>query len=220
MTEPQLSPIAEPAHSEPRIAGNAPWDSHRETSPQPMPRTFAPTLPPLDLDGLKTARIDPSGVDWKRVQPRYAKARLITGLIWALIIVALAALPLIFTQFLHWWNWAPWVCWGILGIVAALQTWYLAIIQRQVRALGYSERQDHLLTCSGIMFHEVRAIPYGRIQYVDVKSGPIESKLNLASVEVKTASSASATIPGLEKADAQRLRETLTELSDAKMVGL
>ncbi|MFJ3032177.1 PH domain-containing protein [Rothia terrae] len=218
MTEPQLPPSTEPAYPDSRDA--APWNSPCEASLVTTPPTFAATLPPLELDGLKTAKIDPSGVDWKRVQPRYAKARLITGLIWALILVALAALPLIFTQILHWWNWAPWVCWGILGIVAALEIWYLAIIQRQVRALGYSERQDHLLTCSGIMFHEVRAIPYGRIQYVDVKSGPIESKLNLASVEVKTASSASATIPGLEKADAQRLRETLTELSDAKMVGL
>lgn len=220
MTEPQLPPIEETTHPEPRSAGTAPWGSRREVSSQSAPRTFESTLPPLELDGLGSATIDPEGIHWKRVQPRYAKVRLITGLIWAVILLAIAALPLIFTQVLHWWNWAPWLCWVILAVVAALELWYLFIIQRQVRALGYSERQDHLLTCSGIMFHEVRAIPYGRIQYVDVKSGPIESKLNLASVEVKTASSASATIPGLEKADAQRLREVLTELSDAKMVGL
>ncbi len=219
MTEPHLPPTEQPVNRGVSPADPPPWVTSAEASVSSAPR-FTPTLPALELDGLNSSGIDPAGIRWKRVQSRYTTVRLISGLIWAFILITIAALPLIFTEVLHWWNWAPWVCWTIFGLVLALEIWSLLLTQRQVKALGYSERQDHLLTCKGVMFHEVRAIPYGRIQYVDVKSGPIESKLNLASVEVKTASSAGATIPGLDKGDAQRLREILTELSDAKMAGL
>lgn len=188
--------------------------------PAPELPNLSPTLPPLDLDGLDKKFIDPADVDWKRVSPKYVKVRMASRAIWSLILVAIFALPLIFTEVLGWWNWPLWLTAGTLALMLVYQVWLTVIVNRQVRALGYSERADHLLTRKGILFRNVRALPYGRIQYIDVNSGPLENMLGLARLDIKTAGAAGTTLPGLERAQAERLREVLTDLSDSKMVGL
>ncbi|MGV3017142.1 PH domain-containing protein [Rothia sp. 88186D007BW] len=180
---------------------------------------FTPTLPPLDLDGLGKQTIDLPEVSWKRVSPKYVRVKLITSLIWSLILLGVASLPLIMTLVVESWNWAPWAYWGLPALVLIWRLWVLILVKRRVQAIGYSERADHLLKRSGLLFRSLTAVPYGRIQYVDVSSGPLENALSLASVEVKTAAN-SITIPGLAKSDADQLREVLTDLSDARMAGL
>lgn len=180
---------------------------------------FTPTLLPLDLDGLGKQSIDLPEVSWKRVSPKYVRVKLITSLVWSLILLGLASLPLIMTFVVGSWNWAPWAYWGLPALALIWRLWALMLVKRRVQAIGYSERADHLLKRSGLLFRSVTAVPYGRIQYVDVSSGPIENALSLASVEVKTAAN-SITIPGLTKSDADQLREVLTDLSDARMAGL
>lgn len=180
---------------------------------------FTPTLPPLDLDGLGKQTIDLPEVSWKRVSPKYVRVKLITSLVWSLILLGLAFLPLIMTLVVESWNWAPWAYWGLPALVLIWRLWALILVKRRVQAIGYSERADHLLKRSGLLFRSVTAVPYGRIQYVDVSSGPLENALSLASVEVKTAAN-SITIPGLARSEADQLREVLTDLSDARMEGL
>lgn len=183
------------------------------------PPVLTATLPPLDLDSLPLGTIDLEAVDWKPVSPRYVSLLLITKSVWGLILVAIAALPALFTAGLGWWNWAPWAYIGLPALMLALRLLSLALTTRQVRAIGYSERADHLLIKRGIMFRKVTTIPYGRIQYVDVESGPLESQRKLASITIKTAAGSTA-LPGLDAQDAAQLREVLTDLSDARMVGL
>ena len=65
-----------------------------------------------------------------------------------------------------------------VALVAAL--WRLALIPRQVRAIGYAERDDDLLIRTGIFFQRTMAVPYGRMQYVDVQAGPLARKLRIA----------------------------------------
>lgn len=211
-------------------AQQAPWQPPQPTPEpvqpepaQPEPAqvlpSFPATLPPLKMDAHGGANIDLAGISWKRVSPRYVKVRLITRAIWSVILIGFFSVPLIFSQVVGWWDLPAGVGISLLVVMIVWQVWLTVLVDRQVKALGYSERQDHILRTKGIMYKAVRAIPYGRIQYVDVKSGPLETKLKLASVEVKTASG-NMVIPGLNRADAERLRETLTDLSDAKMVGL
>ncbi|QRZ61755.1 PH domain-containing protein [Rothia sp. ZJ932] len=208
---------------------DAPWESAANT-PETTPAeqieatpvaaaSFPATLPPLEIDERGGETIEPAEISWKRVSPRYVKVRLLGRALWSVIMVAIFALPLIFTEVLNWWNWPLWVTVGLVAIMLVWQIWLTLLVSRQVKAIGYSERQDHILRTSGIMFKSMRAIPYGRIQYVDVKSGPIEGKLKLASVTITTASG-TISIPGVERPEAERLREILTDLSDAKMVGL
>lgn len=181
--------------------------------------SFSPVLPPLDLDGLSKQTIDLAQVDWKPVDPRYLTLRFIFESILTFVCVGLSFLPLVMTLFYANSDWPIWACYALPALVALWRIWALLRTAPWVRALGYSERADHLLKRSGLLFKTVTALPYGRIQYVDVSSGPLENAFSLASLKVKTAAS-TLTIPGLNQEEAQRLREILTELSDAKRVGL
>lgn len=197
----------------------APWQETEEQVPVSSP-VFTPTLPPLDLDGLGKGFIDPADIEWKRVSPKYLKVRMISRAIWSLLMIALACLPLLFTEVLGWWNAPLWLSVSLVAVMVVWQIWLTIIVRRQVRALGYSERAEHLLTRKGIMFRKVRAVPYGRIQFIDMSSGPVENMVGLSHLDIKTAGGASTVLPGLDRAEAQRLREILTDLSDTKMVGL
>lgn len=196
-----------------------PWQQAQATETFSSP-AFTPTLPPLDLDGLGKDFIDPADIEWKRVSPKYLKVRMISRAIWSLIMIALACLPLLFTEVLGWWNMPLWLSVSLAAVMVVWQIWLTIIVRRQVRALGYSERAEHLLTRKGIMFRKVRAVPYGRIQFIDVSSGPVENMVGLSHLDIKTAGGASTVLPGLDRAEAQRLREILTDLSETKMVGL
>jgi len=64
-------------------------------------------------------------------------------------------------------------------------------------------------------------VPYGRMQYVDVTAGPLDRRLGLAKVVLHTAAAASdAAIPGLPLAEAERLRDRLAALGEARQAGV
>ena len=71
------------------------------------------------------------------------------------------------------------------------------LIPRQVRAIGYAEREDDLLIRRGIFFQRTLVVPYGRMQYVDIGAGPVERGLGLCTLKLHTASAGTnAEIPG------------------------
>ncbi len=107
----------------------------------------------------------------------------------------------------------------LLGVGVALWLWWL--IGRQVHAIGYSERADDLLVVSGILFRRLVLVPYGRMQLVDVRRGPLERYLGLATVQLHTAAATTdATIPGLSPEEAGRLRDQLAALGEQRSAGL
>jgi len=92
---------------------------------------------------------------------------------------------------------------------------------RRFRSWAYAERGDDLLVRRGVMFSRLSVIPYGRMQYIDVTAGPLERAFGLATVKMHTAAAASdARIPGLELAEAERLRDRLAQLGEAQAAGL
>ena len=92
---------------------------------------------------------------------------------------------------------------------------------RRVAAWGYAERRDDLMVKRGVMIRRQSVIPYGRMQFIDVTAGPVERSLGLATVRMHTAAAASdARIPGLDKADAAKLRDQLASLGEAQAAGL
>ena len=94
-------------------------------------------------------------------------------------------------------------------------------LARTWRSWGYVEREDDLYITHGVWFRTLTAVPYGRMQLVEVQSGPVDRSFGLASVTLKTASpSTDASIPGLEPDEASRLRDRLTELGEAHASGL
>ncbi|MFN8074996.1 MAG: PH domain-containing protein [Kineosporiaceae bacterium] len=154
----------------------------------------------------------PEGIVWTRVSPRLALARRVTTAITlGVLSVPGAVLALVFGP---WW----WV-WPATGVL--LYAWSWRLIGRQVPAWGYAEREDDLLVRHGVMYRRLLVVPYGRMQYVEVDSGPIARRLGLASVQLHTASPATdAAIPGLPAAEAARLRDRLSSLGESRLAGL
>jgi uncharacterized protein len=92
---------------------------------------------------------------------------------------------------------------------------------RRVAAWGYAERRDDLMVKRGVLVRRQSVIPYGRMQFIDVTAGPVERSLGLATVRMHTAAAASdARIPGLDKADAAKLRDQLASLGESQAAGL
>jgi len=109
---------------------------------------------------------------------------------------------------------------GALAVLAAGAVLDI-LLQRRVGAWGYLEREDDLLVRRGLMIRRLSVVPYGRMQFVDVTAGPIERSFGLATVRLHTAAAATdARIPGLEAAEAARLRDQLAALGEANAAGL
>jgi uncharacterized protein len=94
-------------------------------------------------------------------------------------------------------------------------------LARRVAAWGYAERRDDLMVKRGVLIRRQSVIPYGRMQFIDVTAGPVERSLGLATLRMHTAAAASdARIPGLDRADAAKLRDQLAALGEAQAAGL
>jgi membrane protein YdbS with pleckstrin-like domain len=105
---------------------------------------------------------------------------------------------------------------AVVGVAAA---WVL--VGRNARWWGYAERDEDLYVRHGAMFRTLVVVPYGRMQYVDVQTGPLERAFGVASVHLHTASpGTSARIPGLPATEAARLRDRLTSLGETQAAGL
>jgi membrane protein YdbS with pleckstrin-like domain len=170
---------------------------------------------------MRTEAIDPPGITWQRVSPKYVTVRMVQ---WALANVAtvlVLALPLVLVL-AGVWAWPPlWLAVAVPAVALVSALWRLALIPRQVRAIGYAERDDDLLIRTGIFFQRTMAVPYGRMQYVDIGVGPVERGLGLCTLKLHTASpGTNAQIPGLPAAEGARLREQLAARGEARLAGL
>jgi hypothetical protein len=105
----------------------------------------------------------------------------------------------------------------VLALGAAL-SWF---VRRRYGAWRYQERHEDLIVARGVMVQRLSVVPYGRMQFVEVTAGPIERLFHLSTVKLHTAAAASdARIPGLERAEAARLRDRLTELGESMAAGM
>ncbi|MFD7033324.1 PH domain-containing protein [Streptomyces sp. NPDC059917] len=112
-----------------------------------------------------------------------------------------------------------WAAFALVWIAATGWCWVL--LGRNWRSWKYAERADDLLISRGVMWRQETVVPYGRMQLVEVTSGPLERRFGLASVQLHTAAATTdATIPGLDPREAERLRDRLTELGEARSAGL
>ncbi|WSA47642.1 PH domain-containing protein [Streptomyces sp. NBC_01803] len=112
--------------------------------------------------------------------------------------------------------------WALLAVpVVAVLIWGWPALGRNWRSWRYLERDDDLLISRGVLWRQLTVVPYGRMQLVEVTSGPLERRFGLARLQLHTAAAATdATIPGLAPAEAERLRDRLTELGEARSAGL
>jgi hypothetical protein len=157
----------------------------------------------------------PPTYEWNRLSPKYRTLRRLTSLLVAPILFSVPAIVVGLVSG-EWWISA--ILWGVAAVIAVSR---LLLVDRNWRSWGYVEREDDLYITHGVLFRTLVAVPYGRMQLVEVESGPLERAFGLASVTLHTASaSTDATIPGLTPDEAARLRDRLTELGEAQASGL
>ncbi len=165
----------------------------------------------------------PDGLEWHQIAPAWIKLKRIHMAIgwgaWGL----LAASPFFVVFFSHVAA-SQWLLWAGVGVLLATAVVIITRMSRAPRlwrAWGYAECGEDLYIRHGIWWRSLVVVPYGRMQLVDVSSGPIERAFGLASVKLVTAAAATdAKIEGLTQADAQRLREHLIERGNVGTAGL
>lgn len=167
----------------------------------------------IDIPLAPRGGLDPVPGEWRRVSPRYVWVDLVGNVISGLVATAAATIPFWVTQL-------PWLL-AITAVVFVIAVVGAAITPRRVRAIGYRLRDDDLLVRRGILFQRFAAVPYGRMQLVDINRGPLARALGLAELKLVTAAAASnVTVPGLPMADAEQLRDRLVELAESRRAGL
>ncbi|WP_278578833.1 PH domain-containing protein [Rothia aeria] len=166
--------------------------------------------------------------EWVRAHPSYTKIRLIqvVGLFITLVGV-FTALTVMFemmrsSDVLPKTTWLSALTGAIAAVLVVWCIWWAALLPRRTRALGYSLRPNHLMARQGVLFRHVTSIPYGRIQYVDVDSGPLERAHHLVRLTIRTAgvTASKVTLYGIPTECGQQLRELLIRRADERMAAL
>ncbi|MGB4780243.1 PH domain-containing protein [Microbacterium sp.] len=150
---------------------------------------------------------------WHQISRSYVVVQLISTLTLLVLVIGVA---LVLAFVLHQvWVWIP------AGAVAVIMLWMLAILPRQARSIGYQLREDDLVFRRGILWQRMVAVPYGRMQLVDITHGPLDRGFGIAQLKLVTAAAATGvTIPGLTQEAAERLRDTLIAVAETRRTGL
>jgi len=100
---------------------------------------------------------------------------------------------------------------AISGCSAALAA---AVPVLRYRRWRYAVRPHDIWLRSGVLVERVSVIPLARLQFIDTRQGPLDRLLGLARLVVHTAALGTAgTLPGLDAAEAEVLRERLAQVS-------
>lgn len=153
------------------------------------------------------------GADWQRVSHRYVVVLIVGTIVWGL---AGAVVGLVL-----WLGFGLWWAWMLVAADVAAAIAMLVIAPRRAHSIGYQLREDDLLFCHGILFQRYVAVPYGRMQLIDINRGPIGRILHLADLRFVTAAASTGVgIPGLHDDTAAGLRDRLVALAETRRAGL
>lgn len=160
-----------------------------------------------------STRLELPDTDWRRVSPKYIVIDVVGNLIFAIITLVATSIPAMLTG-------SVWL-WAIPGSLAIIFIIAIAFTPRRVLTIGYQLREDDLLFRRGLMFQRFVAVPYGRMQLIDINRGPLDRAVGLSELKFVTAVAASGVvIPGLPEADAEELRDKLVALAESRRTGL
>lgn len=153
---------------------------------------------------------------WQRVSPSYAWVDLAMNILTVVIVAAIYGAVALFAE-----RSLPLQVHLIAAAIILVLLVNAVLAFRRVRAIGYVLREDDFLFRRGIMFERVIAVPYGRLQLVDITRGPLLRMLGLSTLKFITASVATGVqLPGLPEQEAEALRDRLVELAETRRSGL
>lgn len=157
---------------------------------------------------------NPPGTPWRRLSPRYLTLKLITIPIGWLFFFVPLGVPVYF--------WAPETLqWGYLAVALLVIAWRMIRAPRVFRRWGYAERDEDVYLTHGLWQRNLQCVPYGRMQLVQVQSGPLERLFGLASVQMITSSTTgTVNVPGLPAEEAAALRDRLIARGEQQQAGI
>lgn len=216
---PPAAPTVPPAPAAPEVS--APASAPAAPAPPAVPAAPAAPAAPAGLDDgtyseLRTPRSASAlALDgtWHQISPRYVVSQLLQN---ALLVVGIAAAALVLVLVFHQtWAWIP------AGIVILITLITMVILPRQAKAVGYMLRADDIVFRRGIIWQRMVAVPYGRLQLVDITHGPLDRAFGVSQLKMVTAAATTGVqIPGLTQAAAETLRDTLIEVAETRRTGL
>lgn len=126
--------------------------------------------------------------------------------------IFLALIIAYFTCALIWeWTLVPgWIALSVFIISLVLFTWIIP--QMKYTRFQYELFEDELEIQSGLVFLSNVLVPMVRVQHVELESGPLMRKYDLASVSIVTAATTHR-ISGLKLAEAQQLKRQIGVLA-------
>lgn len=156
----------------------------------------------------------PPTAQWQRLSPKYLALKLTMIAITWPILIAMAVVPL--ALWLPRWTWIT-----ALSIGLVIWVWRFIRAPRAYRRWGYAETDTDVYLTRGLLVRNFDCVPYGRMQVVNVSSGPIERLFGLSTVQMVTSSvTGSITIPGLISDEAAALRDRLIEHGESQQAGI
>jgi membrane protein YdbS with pleckstrin-like domain len=97
---------------------------------------------------------------------------------------------------------------ALVALAGGLAAWWHP--RAEYRRWRYEVAEDALELRHGVLRRIHSAIPYVRVQHIDVTQGPVERAVGLSRLVVHTASAGTdATIPGIAAEDAEDLRRLI-----------
>lgn len=184
------------------------------TPPLPeQPRDISPV--PGSYTAIKQPRLEGrlqlDGA-WHQISKKYVAEQILVNIIWMLIIGAGAVVAWVLTG--EMWSWLI-----LLALIPAL--FALVLVPRQARSIGFQLRADDIVFRRGILWQRMVAVPYGRLQLVDITHGPLDRMFGVSQLKLVTAAaSTGVTIPGLPPQTAEELRDVLIDVAEERRAGL
>lgn len=158
------------------------------------------------------ARLELDGA-WHQISPRYVVAQIVQNVLFIAFVLLVALVISVVGE--QVWAWIP------AGVITLITLTTLIILPRQAKAIGYMLRADDIVFRKGILWQRMIAVPYGRMQLVDITQGPLDRAFGISQLKMVTAAATTGVqIPGLSQAAAETLRDKLIEVAETRRTGL
>ncbi|HLF65197.1 MAG TPA: PH domain-containing protein [Saprospiraceae bacterium] len=162
----------------------------------------------IDLSLLPSA----GGLDWKPLQQSYRRLLLLSVGLWCAVLIAGITIAIPVTQLP---TWVPLLAYAVVIVFSLLQ---VIFIIKGFPYKGYALRMHDILYKTGWLYKKQIAVPFNRIQHVDIRQGVFERAFGLSKLNIYTAGGQGSdiTIPGLLDEEAQHLKEYILRKTTAQ----
>lgn len=157
----------------------------------------------------------------KKLEKNYRKILVLITFLVSFLASLLVSIPLVIASFIKLDSISPW-----LSVLLSCMITILLIVSLQIYVRKWYVRYRYWLTddglyiLKGVWWQSITLIPRNRVQHIDISSGPLDRRYDLAKLTVHTAgtSNASVNLPGLLQASATQLRSSLLNLEEDDII--